>query len=124
MGSVGDANVLPHFPVPDAYSPLGAHEHVFSVPYDNDGKPTRDAQERTILDLRDNAEVVIAIGKNKGQRAVVLGRNADGHYRIAITHDDKGHWNEVRLLGKWWPAAAAAGDVTHLPLVNLVSTCA
>merc|ERR1711879_1137566 len=77
-------------------------------------------------DLRDHQSLGVAIGKNKGSKAVVLGRNADGHYRIAITHDKwtpgaspaDGKWHEVRLLGSWWPAAAVAGEVQQLPLVS------
>jgi len=106
------------FPVPSVHLPFGVEEHVFSVPYDRDGTLVENGHGRMILDLRDNAEVTIAIGKNKGQRGIVLGTNADGHYRIAITHNDKRNWNEVRLLGKWWPAAAATGDVQQIPLTS------
>lgn len=106
------------FPVASVHLPLGVEEHVFSVPYDREGKLLEDLDRRMTLDLRDHAEVIIAVGKNKGQRAIVLGRNADGHYRIAITHNDNRNWNEVRLLGKWWPAAAAAGGVQQIPLIT------
>lgn len=124
MLSVGDPNQNIAFPVPQICLPLGLDEHVFSVPYDNDGRLTEDSQQRHILDLRDHAEIVIAIGRNKGQRGIVLGRNADGHYRIAITHNDNGNWNEVRLLGKWWPAAAAAGELQQLPLTSMRANAA
>jgi len=113
--SVGEAGQDAAFSVPSVHLPLGPEEQVFSVPYDGEGKLIGAGERRGILDLRDNAEVVLAIGKNKGQQAMVLGRNADGHYRIAIKHNDNGNWNEVRLLGKWWPAAAAAGEVQQLP---------
>merc|ERR1712203_1056646 len=83
--SVDDTSASVAFPVPDSYQPLGPEEHVFSVPYDQEGKLLQDGQQRGILDLRDNIEVTLAVGKNKNQRAIVLGRNADGHYRIAIT---------------------------------------
>jgi len=106
-------------PVPEMYLPLGSDEHVFSVPYDQDGKLVEDGEHRVALDLRDNAKAVITIGKNKGQSARVLGRNADGHYRIALTHNDGANWNEVRLLGRWWPAAAVAGEVQQIPLMSV-----
>lgn len=122
--SVDDASHHVAFPVPALHLPHGSDEHVFLVPYDEDGKRMRDGHGRTILDLRDNAEVTIAVGTNKGQHALVLGRNADGHYRIAVTHNDQGKWNEVRLLGSWWPAAAAAGEVQQLPLTSAKLTAA
>merc|ERR1712032_257859 len=116
---IHDADEGVEFPVPPAFLPMSAEEHVFSIPYDNDGKLIEGGKQRTVLDLRDHAEVMIAAGKNKGQRAVVLGRNADGHYRIAITHNDKSNWSEVRLMGKWWPSAAAAGKVNQLPVISV-----
>merc|ERR1712100_307074 len=91
--SVGEAGQDAAFSVPSVHLPLGPEEQVFSVPYDGEGKLIGAGERRGILDLRDNAEVVLAIGKNKGQQAMVLGRNADGHYRIAIKHNDNGNWN-------------------------------
>jgi len=116
---VDEADTKVEFPVPPAFLPMGVEEHVFSVPYDSEGKLIQGCTQRTMLDLRDHAEVLIAVGQNKGQRAIVLGRNADGHYRVAITHNDKNNWSEVRLMGKWWPAAAAAGKVDQLPVVSV-----
>jgi hypothetical protein len=116
--NIGNASDQDSFTIPEMYLPLGHSEHVFSVPYDKDGKLIQDMEHRTILDLRDNAKAVIAVGKNRGQSARVLGRNADGHYRIALTHNDDANWNEVRLLGKWWPAAAVAGEVQQIPLAS------
>merc|ERR1712070_494066 len=112
--------------IPAEHLPLGPNEHVFSVPYDENGRLLKDGQPRRILDLRDNQALGVAIGKNQGGKALVLGRNADGHYRIAITHDKwvtgasptDGKWHEVRLLGSWWPAAAVAGEVEQIPLVS------
>merc|ERR1712028_226057 len=106
------------FPMLSQHLPLGSEEHVFAVPYDRESKRVENGHHRMTLDLRDNAEVMVAVGTNKGQRGIVLGRNADGHYRIAITHNDKGNWNEVRLLGKWWPAAAVSGEVQQIPLIS------
>lgn len=116
--TVEDAEQKIAFAVPASYLPLGVEEHVFSVPYDREGRLVKNGGHRMNLDLRDNAEVIVAIGKNKGQRARVLGRNADGHYRIAILHNSSGNWNEVRLLGKWWPASAASGEVEQIPLIS------
>merc|ERR1712070_1156108 len=73
--SVDDAHSSVAFPVPDCHLPLGSDEHVFHVPYDQEGKRLQNGQQCGILDLRDNADVSLAIGKNKGQRAIVLGRN-------------------------------------------------
>jgi hypothetical protein len=116
--AVGDAHQHLAFPVSPVHLPVGPQEPVFSVPYDDNGELLKDGQRPRLLDLRDHAEVTITAGKNEGQRGIVLGRNADGHFRIAITHNDEGKWNEVRLLGSWWPAAAAAGAVQQLPVTS------
>lgn len=116
--TVADADHKVEFPIAPTHLPFGLEEHVFSVPYDSEGRLVQNGQQRMILDLRDHADLVIAVGKNKGQQAIVLGRNADGHYRVAITHNDNRNWNEVRLLGKWWPAAAAAGEAHQIPVIS------
>lgn len=87
---------------------------VFSVPYDEKGLPVLPADSgRRLLDLRDGSSLVMAVGPNKGAKACVEGKNADGHYRISVWHA-----NGVvgtRLLGSWWPAEAVAGRVAQLP---------
>jgi hypothetical protein len=115
--SVGSANENVVFSVPEHHLPFGAEEDVFLVPYDEQGKLSSQG-ERRMLDLRLNAKLTIAIGKNRGQQASVLGKNADGHYRIAVHHDSANNWNEVRLLGRWWPSAAVAGEVRQIPLLG------
>merc|ERR1711966_174481 len=60
--------------IPSEYLPMGPDEAVFSVPYDEEGNLLGDGKPRRILDLRDNQEVGITIGKNQGSKAIVLGR--------------------------------------------------
>lgn len=99
---------------------------VFSVPYDLDGNR---AQEHRVLDLREGARVKVTEGPNKGQFASVVGRNADGHWRLRITHAFKTRsdtqratpatFGEVRLLGSWWPVAAAKGELESIPVMTV-----
>jgi len=109
--------------VPTAHLPFGVDTDVFSVPYDGQGCLVVGGDEpapRSLLDLRAGAELLIAVGANKGAKAVVLGKNDDGHYRIGVKLDDDstGDWSEVRFLGSWWPATAVAGQVDTLPIIN------
>jgi len=78
---------------------------------------------RTSLNLREGAELVVALGPNRGHKATVLDRNWDGHFRISVQrsfkHGTSGRgFTEPRLLGNWWPSAAVAGLLPHIPLVT------
>jgi len=58
-------------------------------------------------------------------RATVLGRNADGHWRLRITHRQVSNqgtvkeFGEVRLLGSWWADCASKGTVEQIPVVTV-----
>mmetsp|Transcript_6632 Transcript_6632/g.11707 ORF Transcript_6632/g.11707 Transcript_6632/m.11707 type:complete len:81 (-) Transcript_6632:788-1030(-) len=64
-------------------------------------------------------------GPEEGQRATVLGRNADGHWRLRITHRQVSNqgtvkeFGEVRLLGSWWADCASKGTVEQIPVVTV-----
>lgn len=77
--------------VPPANISIGNAEEVFSVPYDASGERIGDGSSATttLLDLREGAELVVASGPDKGAKATVLGRNADGHFRIAVQRSFK-----------------------------------
>lgn len=103
--------------IPHVHRPLGSDVDVFSVPYDESGKLQG---ERRLLDLRQGAKLVISVGKDVGKEALMCGKNSSGHYRIGIKLNPatRGQWDEMRLLGSWWAAAAVAGDLPQLPLVT------
>lgn len=112
-------DVTPPQPSRD-HRPLGPDVDVFDVPYDHTGKLALESP-RQRLDLRDGAKLVVTLGPNRGDQAVVLGKNADGHYRIGVKRGDvecKGDWTDMRFMGCWWVAAAVAGEVDHFPVVS------
>ena len=95
---------------------------VFYVPYDERGERVSGGARRA-LDLRPGARLVVGFGPNAGDLARVVGRNAEGHWRVAIEHARragepavKALWTEVRLLGSWWADAAVNGEVERLPV--------
>jgi hypothetical protein len=97
-----------------------AEEDVFLVPYDEEGKRLPAGATPRVLDLREGAKLRIATGPYHGAHAVSLGKNREGHYRIAIErHATKGSWRftETRLLGKWWPYEAVGGCLPYFPVV-------
>lgn len=98
----------------------GFGNDVFLVPYDSEGILVEDAVGcRRTLDLRDGAELLVTIGADKGQRAIVLGKYADGHYKLRVKRgQEHGSVNSIRYLGLWWIEAAVRGDVPLIPLVT------
>jgi len=97
-----------------------ALEDVFSIPYDVNGRLVEghDAPHR-VLDLRDGAELIVTSGADKGQKAVILGRHPEGHYKVGVQRaQEKAGAMSIRHLGQWWVHAALAGEVPRLPLVS------
>jgi len=100
---------------------------VFEVPYDPANGQRVDGAAATthVLDLREGKQVMITDGPQKGEMATVLGRNADGHWRVRVTHRQVSNsgavkeFGEIRLLGAWWPVAAMAGEVASIPVVTV-----
>merc|ERR1719399_1056499 len=81
---------------------VAGKEDVFYVPYDSSGRRTVGCVAKHQLDLRDGAEVVLTAGPNKGERATVIGRNADGHWRLRVTRrfKGKGGGKESKVFGE------------------------
>jgi hypothetical protein len=111
--------------IADGVSSNVQHTHdgvpdVFSVPYDIAGKLLDNPSvPRRTLDLRDGAELIVTIGADMGQTALVLGKHQEGHYKIAVRRaEDKGGATSIRYLGKWWIGAAVAGKVPQIPLIT------
>jgi len=97
-----------------------AIEDVFSIPYDVNGKLVKghDAPLR-VLDLREGAELIVTNGANKGQRAIILGKHAEGHYKVGVQRaEDKAGVMSICHLGRWWVDTAVAGEVLQVPLVS------
>lgn len=107
-------------PLPTSHRPLGVAEDVFEVPYDSSGKKLEEGSPRRPWDLRDRSIHSITSGPYSGARAIILGKTAQGHYRVGIRirPDFQGEYEELRLLGSWWVNSAVAGDVDILPIMN------
>lgn len=113
--------------IPALHKPLGMDVDVFSVPYDEDGAPagkTVEAAPRRILDLREGAKLVIASGPDRGHRAIVIGKNGDGHWRLGLLPREGSRDNlnrrytGERLLGSWWLAECVDQRLPYLPVVS------
>jgi hypothetical protein len=100
-------------------------DHVFSVPFNEQGLPigiNEPNQNLRKLDLNDGALLTITDGPDKGAKAVVIGRDKDGHYRLSIeSTSQNSQESETRLLGRWWPQNAIDGEVSYIPVVNRTS---
>jgi len=103
-------------------------EDVFLIPYNEQGlleiKKRNDKHVKLMkLDLRVGSELSIAHGSDKGTKAMLMGKNNDGHYKLSVERKFKSPgsqrtFTETRLLGKWWPLNAMDGDVEYIPVVN------
>jgi len=95
-------------------------EDVFSIPYDVDGKLVEGHNPPLrVLDLREGTELIITNGADKGQKAVILGKHAEGHYKVGVQRaEDKAGVMSIRHLGRWWVDSAVAGEVPQVPLVS------
>jgi len=72
-----------------------------------------------VLDLREGSELIVTTGADCGQKAVVLGRHPEGHYKVSVRRaEDKGGVDSIRYLGLWWVDAASSGEVPCIPLVT------
>ena len=107
-------------------------EDVFMIPYDGRGQRLAVAVAGSEgrggfagpllrLDLRDGAEVTVVGGPDHGADAAVVGRNKDGHWRVAVQRRFKQGrklaFTETRLFGGWWAAELAEGALPSTPLV-------
>merc|ERR1719282_1409086 len=97
-----------------------ANADVFSVPYDLKGRLVEwQSAPPRVLDLREGAELVVTTGSDEGQRAVVLGKHPEGHYKVGVQRaEDKGGVTSIRYLGQWWVNAAVAGEVPRIPVIS------
>mmetsp|Transcript_92519 Transcript_92519/g.261913 ORF Transcript_92519/g.261913 Transcript_92519/m.261913 type:complete len:452 (-) Transcript_92519:96-1451(-) len=96
-------------------------DDVFSVPYSASGQLLRgDQASRRALDMREGSELSVTIGSDRGQTAVVVGKHAEGHYKLSVQRSEQfGNVRAVRYLGRWWVEAATLGEIRHLPVVTL-----
>ena len=101
-------------------------EDVFIIHhYGIDGKRKEKEDDKVmLLDLREDAEVVITIGTFDGNKGEVTGKNKEGHYRLRILHPLKNNFMapKVHTLGLWWVYAAINGTVPYIPIVNCNSS--
>jgi NAD-dependent deacetylase len=93
---------------------------VFSVPYDNNGRLVGGhGAAKRVLDMREGSQLIVTIGADQGQKATVLGKHPEGHYKISVRRsEDKGGVDSIRYLGLWWVDAAISGEVPRIPLVT------
>jgi hypothetical protein len=90
---------------------------VFDVPYGSDGMRIDDPDApRRRWDLQEGAKLVVTLGADKDQEAVILGKHPEGHYKVSVQR--KGGPASIRYLGSWWVRAALKGEVPHIPLVT------
>jgi NAD-dependent SIR2 family protein deacetylase len=81
------------------------------------------AGKTKVWDLSDGARVRVNGGPGDGFKGVVLGKTADGHYRIELPYiregDPKhGKGRSVMILGSWWVESAQKGKCKQLPVEN------
>lgn len=117
-----------HVPAQSMYKPnLDANcvvaNDVFRVPYDKQGRLTKDKSKWQNWDLRIGSEVRVTEGPGKGYVGVVVGKRKDGHYRVQLPlqregHRDNGKVWSVYILGSWWLETATNGRFPLLPVVN------
>jgi NAD-dependent SIR2 family protein deacetylase len=106
--------------VPELHNALANEVDVYSVPYDSDGNLLEDGSQQ-FLDLREGAELTVTVGNDKGQRAIVVGKHPEGHFKLNVKRSDTyGGVVAVRYFGKWWVRAALLGQLQHIPLSTSV----
>jgi hypothetical protein len=99
--------------------PPKEEDDVFMIPYGSDGLRSTNGTLMK-LDLRTGSELVVSVGPLQGSKAVCMGRNKQGHWRIKVDRKSKhGGWafSETFLFGSWWALEAAKGEVEYVPLV-------
>lgn len=132
---------------PENYAPTIAPSaqvkpDIFLVPYTSKGRlsehtETTEERRRSRLshrrrasrefctwDLTPGARIRVTQGPGKGFEGRVLGKNADGHYRIELPVIREGSINHgkgscIYLLGSWWVQTATHGKAAMLPIVNI-----
>jgi hypothetical protein len=107
---------------PPAVGKIGGND-VFRVPYDAAGRRTDDPTRMRAWSLAEDARVKVTAGPGRGYVGTVLGRNAEGHFKVRLPIQREGsklrgtRWT-VYTLGSWWVDAAVRGEADRLPLVN------
>eukprot|EP01126_Amoeba_proteus_P063744 TRINITY_DN8817_c0_g1_i2.p1 TRINITY_DN8817_c0_g1~~TRINITY_DN8817_c0_g1_i2.p1 ORF type:complete len:426 (+),score=75.36 TRINITY_DN8817_c0_g1_i2:68-1279(+) len=110
--------------LPDLGQEFMNGEDVYVVrDYDSEGNLITNSDgegKKMLLDLREDAHVVITRGMYKGHKGEVTGRHREGHYRVRIYHPLKGTFMapKIHTLGVWWLECAVKGSVEYLPIVN------
>jgi len=102
-------------------------DKVDNIPYDENGHLCDACNtRRTVLDLSDDARLVITCGPYAGAPAVVTGRDKHANFnlRVQATISRKGKSFKAVVpmkLGNFWLFAAQNGSVPRLPVMNAPS---
>jgi NAD-dependent SIR2 family protein deacetylase len=96
---------------------------VYRVPYDSNGRLTKDKSKWQVWDLRKGSEVKITGGPGIGYVGVITGKRPDGQFRVTLPLQRQGHMDQgkvwsVYVLGSWWLETAVNGRFPLLPVVN------
>lgn len=76
-------------------------------------------QNDGVDDIFLGATLLVTMGADKGQKAVVLGKHSEGHYKLGVQRSQAhGGVTSIRYLGQWWISAALAGEVEQIPVVS------
>ncbi|KAL3907288.1 MAG: hypothetical protein SGPRY_010226 [Prymnesium sp.] len=95
-----------------------------NLPYDSFGQRLESLIEKEllVLDVRENARIVIPSGPFAGATGEVDGFDREGNPRcrfmVRLKKTGKLKVPHVMLLGSWWLQAAADGTARQLPVVN------
>ena len=112
LGIASTVRPAGHVYQPDVAAGSMIDEDVFQIPFDSEGNPS--SSLRVTWDLRAGQCVRLTDGPYAGDVGVIMGKNADGHYRIRFEDT----WNrtlKMRMrpfslwLGSWWVAEATHG---------------
>lgn len=106
--------------IPRCLEGKAEEEFIFTgVPYDAAGHRT-DGQS-SVLDLREDAELVITQGLHAGACGVAYGFDREGNVRCRFKlKPEKGKLRAhvAMVLGRWWIQAAVDGSIPRLPVVT------
>lgn len=105
---------------------LGLRDNVFVIPYDKQGWLSQ--TKRIELDLNLGAKIVVMLGRDKGTKGEVVGRNGC-HFRFKLNYVAKTKKinsrnpapkkTAMRVFGAWWIQLYVNGLVNKLDIMNV-----
>jgi NAD-dependent SIR2 family protein deacetylase len=108
--------------IPNKYK-LGPEKYISR--YNNKGFLCAEDEPGSCLDLSPNRFVKMVSGPYKGDRGRVIGKMAEGHYKLEFVHTldyRRGEivepYKRVCVLGRWYVEAAIKGSLPEIPVVN------